>query len=133
MSPASDAPCTLFCPLSGCSPVPGRPTWPHISANEIRQRELSVPWICWLTPIPQKIIPDFEVAKVRATSRITSGAMPETASIASGVKSARWAFSASQFSVKAAMYCSSKRPSSTITFMIEFSIATSAPGRNCSI
>jgi hypothetical protein len=46
ISPASDAPCTLFWPRSGCRPVPGRPTWPHISASEIRQRALSVPWMC---------------------------------------------------------------------------------------
>ena len=27
-----------------------------ISASAIRQRELSVPWTCWLIPMPQKMI-----------------------------------------------------------------------------
>ena len=36
--------------------MPGRPTWPVISASAIRQRELSVPWVCWEMPMPQKII-----------------------------------------------------------------------------
>ena len=54
--PASLAPCTLFWPRSGCSPVPGRPIWPVMLASAIRQRTLSVPWVCWLTPMPQRII-----------------------------------------------------------------------------
>ena len=56
MRPASEAPCTLFWPRSGCSPVPGRPIWPVISASAIRQRALSVPWVCCDTPMPQKMI-----------------------------------------------------------------------------
>src|SRR6267154_1543324 len=58
MRPASDAPCTLFWPRSGCSPVPGRPIWPVISESAIRQRALSVPWVCCDTPMPQKMIAD---------------------------------------------------------------------------
>ena len=57
MRPASEAPCTLFWPRSGCSPVPGRPTWPVIIESAMRQRALSVPWVCCEIPIPQKMIP----------------------------------------------------------------------------
>jgi hypothetical protein len=53
MRPASEAPCTLFCPRSGCSPAPGLPTLPVIAHIAIRQRELSVPVVCWEIPIPQ--------------------------------------------------------------------------------
>ena len=62
MSPTSDAPCTLFCPRSGCSPVPRRPTCPVISASEISERALSVPCTCWLMPMPQKIMEFFALA-----------------------------------------------------------------------
>ncbi len=97
----------MFWPRNGCSPEPGRPTCPHISASEIRQRELSVPWMCCDTPMPQKIIAALAPAKVRATSRRTSGAMPQIGAIFSGVKPARCAFIAGQFSVKASIYCRS--------------------------
>ena len=66
--------------------MPGRPTWPQSSASAIRQRELSVPWMCWLIPMPQKIIAARAPAKVRATSRITSGATPQSGAILSGSK-----------------------------------------------
>jgi hypothetical protein len=46
----------LFWPRSGCSPVPGRPTWPVTIASAIRQRALSVPWVCCEMPMPQKMI-----------------------------------------------------------------------------
>ncbi len=80
-------------------PGAGPADWPHISASEIRQRELSVPWMCWEMPMPQKIMPAFAVAKSRATWRSVSAGMPQIASIFSGGKLARCAFSASQFSV----------------------------------
>ena len=76
-----------------------------MSASEIRQRELSVPWMCWEIPIPQKIMPALAVAKSRATARNTSASMPQIGAIFSGVKSARWAFIAGQFSVKPSIYC----------------------------
>jgi len=62
MRPASEAPCTLFWPRSGCSPVPGRPTCPVVSASAIRQRALSVPCTCWLMPMPQKMMEARDVA-----------------------------------------------------------------------
>ena len=37
---------------------------------------MSVPWMCWLTPMPQKIIAARARAKLRATSRIVSGVDP---------------------------------------------------------
>ncbi len=43
-------------PAQRCRPVPGRPIWPVISASAIRQRELSVPWVCCDTPMPQKMM-----------------------------------------------------------------------------
>ena len=85
MSPASEAPCTLFCPRSGCSPVPGRPTCPQISESAIRQRALSVPWVCCDTPMPQKMMALSARAKVRATLRNTSASMPQIGAISSGV------------------------------------------------
>src|SRR5258707_14581773 len=42
ISPASEAPCTLFWPRSGCRPVPGRPTCPVIKASAIKQP--AYPW-----------------------------------------------------------------------------------------
>ena len=107
MRPASDAPCTLFCPRSGCSPVPGRPTWPQRSASEIRQRELSVPWMCWLIPMPQKIIAARARAKLRATARSVSASMPQSAAIASGGKPRICSAKASNPSVKPPIYCRS--------------------------
>ena len=53
----SEAPCTLFCPRSGCSPLPGRPTLPVIAHMAMRQRALSVPVVCWEIPMPQKMTP----------------------------------------------------------------------------
>ena len=64
----SDAPCTLFWPRSGCSPLPGRPTLPVIAHSAIRQRALSVPVVCWEIPMPQKMIPARASPQTRATS-----------------------------------------------------------------
>ena len=36
--------------------MPGRPTCPVINASAIRQRALSVPWVCCEMPMPQKMI-----------------------------------------------------------------------------
>jgi hypothetical protein len=104
MRPASEAPWTLFWPRSGCRPVPGRPTWPQSSASEIRQRELSVPWMCWETPMPQKIIAARAPAKVRATSRIIAASTPQTGAIFSGVKPRTCSAKASKPSVKPSIY-----------------------------
>ena len=54
--------CTLFWPRRGCNPVPGRPIWPLIMHSAIRQRALSVPWMCCDMPIPHKIIEAFDFA-----------------------------------------------------------------------
>ena len=84
ISPASLAPCTLFWPRSGCRPVPGRPIWPVQVASAIRQRTLSVPCTCWLTPMPHRMIDDFAVAYARATSRSVAAGMPQIGAMASG-------------------------------------------------
>ena len=97
--PTSDAPCTLFCPRSGCSPVPGRPTCPVINESAMRQRALSVPWTCWEIPIPQKTMARSAVAYLRATVRMVSASMPHTAAIFSGGKSSTRALSAANPSV----------------------------------
>ena len=65
--------------------MPGRPIWPQISDSAIRQRALSVPWVCCDTPMPQKMMALSARAKVRATLRSTSGAMPQIGAISSGV------------------------------------------------
>ena len=75
--------------------MPGRPTWPVISASAIKQRALSVPWTCWLMPMPQKMIEARERAYIRATSRKVSAGMPQIGSIFSGVNSPIRAFSSS--------------------------------------
>ena len=72
----SEAPCTLFCPRSGCSPLPGRPTLPVIAHIAIRQRALSVPVVCWEIPMPQKMTPAPASPQARATRRITSASTP---------------------------------------------------------
>ena len=89
----------MFCPRSGCSPVPGLPTWPVIRASEIRQRALSVPWMCCEMPMPQKMIEAGAVAYLRATVRMVPASMPQIGAISSGVKGAICAFSASNPSV----------------------------------
>lgn len=85
INPASEAPCTLFCPRSGCRLVPGRPIWPVISASAIRQRALSVPCTCCDTPMPHRIIDPLDVAYSRATSRSVSAAMPQIGAMLSGL------------------------------------------------
>ena len=67
--------------------MPGRPIWPVISDSAIRQRALSVPWVCCDTPMPQKMMALSARAKVRATSRSVSASMPQIGAISSGVKS----------------------------------------------
>ncbi len=51
----------------------------------------------------------------------------------SGVKARIWSRNSKKPSVKPSIYCRSYSFSSTITFMIAFSRATSVPGRNCSM
>ena len=64
--------------------MPGRPTWPVISTSEIRHRALSVPWVCWLTPMPQKQIAAFAAPQVTAMSMISSGSTPQMRAATSG-------------------------------------------------
>jgi len=80
----SEAPCTLFCPRSGCRPAPGLPTFPVIEHIAIRQRALSVPVVCWEIPIPQKMTPDLALPQTRATRRISSAGTPVICSARSG-------------------------------------------------
>lgn len=64
---------------------PGLPIWPVTVASAMRQRALSVPCTCWLTPMPQRIIAPLAVAKARATSRSVSAGTPQIGAIASGL------------------------------------------------
>jgi hypothetical protein len=75
----------LFWPRSGCRPVPGLPTWPVIAHIAIRQRELSVPVVCWEIPMPQKMTPAPASPHSRATSRIVAASMPQIWAERSGV------------------------------------------------
>ena len=84
--------------------MPGRPTWPQISASEIRQRALSVPWTCCEMPMPQKMMPRWAVAKAGRRSRSVSASIPQTSAIASGGNALRCSFSVSKPSVWAWMY-----------------------------
>ena len=79
--------------------MPGRPIWPQISDSAIRQRALSVPWVCCDTPMPQKMIALSARAKVRATLRSTSGSMPQIGDISSGVNGFTLSASLSKSSV----------------------------------
>ena len=80
----SEAPCTLFCPRSGCRPAPGLPMFPVIAHSAIRQRALSVPVVCWEIPMPQKITPERASPQARATRRISSAGTPVICSARSG-------------------------------------------------
>ena len=80
----SDEPCTLFWPRRGCSPLPGRPTFPVIAHIAMRQRALSVPVVCWEMPMPQKMTPAPASPQARATRRITSAGTPVICSARSG-------------------------------------------------
>ena len=42
----------------------------------MRQRALSVPWVCWAIPIPQKTSAALAEPKVTATSTISSSVTP---------------------------------------------------------
>ena len=66
-----------------------------------------MPWMCWLMPMPQKIMPARARAKVRATSRITSGSMPQSGAIFSGGKPRMCSRNSKKPSVKPSMYCRS--------------------------
>ena len=70
----------------------------------MRQRALSVPWVCCDTPMPQKMIAARALAYLRATVRITSAPMPQIGSMASGVNFSRWTLSFSKPSVWAWIY-----------------------------
>ncbi len=74
------------------------------SASETRQRALSVPWVCWEIPIPQKISAAFARPKTLATSRIVSAGTPQIFSDASGVYLRTTSRSASNPSVCFRMY-----------------------------
>ena len=80
----SEAPCTLFWPRSGCSPLPGLPMLPVIPHIAIRQRALSVPVVCWEIPMPQKITPAPASPQALATCRITAASMPVICAARSG-------------------------------------------------
>ena len=85
--------------------MPGRPIWPQISDSAIRQRALSVPWVCCDTPMPQKMIALSARAKVRATLRSTSGSMPQIGDISSGVNGLTLSASSSKPSTLLWTYC----------------------------
>ena len=133
MSPASLAPCTLFWPRSGCRPEPGLPIWPVTAHSAIRQRALSVPWMCWLTPMPQRIIEALACANARATSRSVSAGMPHTGAMASGLQPITLALSASKLLVRSRINASSTRPSSITVWISALSRATSVSALNCSV
>ena len=61
----------------------------------MRQRALSVPWMCCEMPIPQKMIAAFAVAYSRATSRIIAASMPVIGATFSGEYSLTFSRSAS--------------------------------------
>ncbi len=97
--------------------MPGRPTFPVRRASAIRQRALSVPWVCWLIPIPQKIITLPAVPIARATARIVSAGMPQTGATRSGGYFATSSRRASKFSVRSRTKAWLTRPSATRTCM----------------
>ena len=47
----SQAPCTLFWPRSGLTPLPGLPILPVSMARSPTAMTLSVPWVCWVIPM----------------------------------------------------------------------------------
>ena len=58
-----------------------------MSESAIKQRALSVPWVCWEMPMPQKMLAALARANLRATVRSTSASMPQIGAISSGVNS----------------------------------------------
>ena len=113
--------------------MPGRPTWPVISASAIRQRALSVPWTCWLMPMPQKMIEAFawrRCARRRGSSR---PATPQTGAIASGEKSLTLLLQRLEALGVALDVLLVVEPSVMMVCSIAFSSATSLPGLNCSM
>ena len=111
--------------------MPGRPTCPVISESAMRQRALSVPCTCCEMPIPHRIIDPFDVAYIRATSRIVCAGMPHTGAIASGLWPATFFLSSSNPLVRLATKLSATSPSSTIVCIIALRSATSVSGFNC--
>ena len=69
---------------AGAGRCPGLPTWPVIAHIAIRQRELSVPVVCWEIPMPQKMTPAPASPQSRATSRIVAASMPQICAARSG-------------------------------------------------
>jgi hypothetical protein len=81
----SPPPCTLFCPRSGHTPDPQRPTWPVRSARLISEKTLSSALWCSVMPSVQQscALPAFAYAC--ATLRIASAGTPVSRSAYSSV------------------------------------------------
>ena len=80
--------------------------------------------------MPHMIIEPFDVAYSLATSRMVVASMPQIGAIASGENVFTFSASASYPDVRSRTNASSTRPSSTMTWSIAFSRATSVSGLN---
>ncbi len=81
--------------------------------------------------MPQRIIDARDVANSRATARIVSAGIPQTAAIASGLCPATFFLSSSKPLVRSATNDSATSPSSMIVYIIALSSATSVSALNC--
>ena len=75
--PMCAEPCTLFCPRSGLTPLPGRPTLPVSSARFAMHVTPSVPWVCSVMPSPWNAIDGRLVAYRRAAARRSAASTPQ--------------------------------------------------------
>ena len=81
----SHAPCTLFWPRSGLTPLEGLPTLPVNSARLLTASTLSVPCVCWVMPMAKRIVAGLRVAYSRAASTISARGTPVICSAKSSV------------------------------------------------
>ena len=123
------APCTLFWPRSGFTPVPGLPTLPVRSARFTSAITPSVPCTCSVIPRPWKLMDGVSRAYRRAACRTRSGSTPQVPATSSGRKRPTKARKASHPSTRSRRNAASTSPSSTRTHARAFSNTTLAPGR----
>ena len=123
----SQAPCTLFCPRKGLTPVDGLPTWPVSMARFAQVFTLSVPVVCWVMPMAYRSMALAVPAYSRAARMRSRASTPLICSTTLGVYLLTVFLSSSKPSVRDSTYSRSKSSSSIMTCIRPLSTATSVP------
>ncbi len=79
------APCTLFWPRMGSIAAPHFPIIPQASIRFNRLATMSVPVLCWVRPIAQRVEVRGPRAYISAAARMVAAGMPVILAVLSGV------------------------------------------------